>query len=279
MELLYRKFKRRRFGLCNLCMKEKVLTWDHVPPKGGIELHAVEIDRVTSELITEHQLQKPEISHDGLKFRTLCAHCNSLLGKKYDPALNEFALTIGKLLKSSLQFPEIIHIEIKPTAVIRSVLGHLLAARLSIEDSFFDPDIRKTVFDSNMPIPEKLSVFFWVHPYAQQIVFRDAIIPASRNNFNKLQRIGTLKYFPLGFLVTDIHKYENLYDLTHWRKESTSTKVEIPIRLNEIRDPYWPEAPSSNNFLLLGQEGLESVRAHPKPELFKDYISSTGCSH
>ena len=46
MELVYRKFKRRRIGPCNICGVVGPLSWDHVPPKGGIELEPVEIDRV-----------------------------------------------------------------------------------------------------------------------------------------------------------------------------------------------------------------------------------------
>lgn len=275
MDLLYRKFKRRRFGLCNLCLKEKNLTWDHVPPKGGIELLPVEIDRIASELMSGVQAQKPEISHDGLKFRTLCADCNSLLGQRYDPALNEFAIAVGRFLRTSLHLPEILHLEIRPTAVARAVLGHLLAARLSTVEAFFDPDIRTIVFDPDMAIPDDLSVFYWVHPYAQQIVFRDALMPKKRGDFSEFQRIGTLKYFPLGFLVTDASQYESLDALTHWRKEPSSTTIKVPIRIKEVREAFWPEAPTPGNFLFFGQEGMESVRAHPKPELFKGIRPST----
>ncbi|MBL7203669.1 MAG: hypothetical protein ISS63_04975 [Desulfobacteraceae bacterium] len=251
------------------------MTWDHVPPKGGIELLPVEIDRIASELMPGVQAQKPEISHDGLKFRTLCADCNSLLGQRYDPALNEFAIAVGRFLRTSLHLPELLHLEIRPTAVARAVLGHLLAARLSTVEAFFDPDIRTIVFDPDMTIPEDLSVFYWVHPYAQQIVFRDALMPKKRGGFSDFQRIGTLKYFPLGFLVTDASQYESLDALTHWRKEPSSTTIKIPIRIKEVRDAFWPEAPTPGNFLCFGQEGMESVRAHPKPELFEGIRPST----
>lgn len=167
------------------------------------------------------------------------------------------------------------HIEIKPTGVARAVLGHLLAARLSTTDAFFDPDIRAVVFDPDMAIPDKLSVFYWVHPYAQQIVFRDALMPKKRGDFSDFQRIGTLKYFLIGFLVTDAPQYEGLDALTRWREEPASATTTVPIKLKEVRDAYWPEAPTPGNFLLFGQEGMESIRAHPKPELFKGIRTTT----
>ena len=238
--------------------------------KEGVALQPVEIDRIASELISGLRLQKPEISYDGLKFRTICADCNSLIGSQYDPALNEFAITVGNFLKSSLEFPEVLHVEIRPTAVARAVLGHLLAARLSEIDTFYDSDIRSLIFDPEIPLPDSLSVFYWVHPYAQQIVLRDALMPKKRGDFSDFQRIGILKYFPLGFLVTNISEYEGLNALTQWRNEPASTVVKVPIRLKHIRDAFWPEAPTPGNFLFFGQEGLESIRAYPRPDLFKN---------
>ncbi len=171
MELVYRKFKRRREGSCNICGKIGPLSWDHVPPKGGIELEPVEIGRVAAVFVSGLASEHQEISQNGLKFRTLCAKCNSYLGSQYDPALNDFARTVGRFLRTSLELPPIVHVEAPPTAIARAVLGHILAARLSTQDSFFDPLIRQLVLDPAMAIPEDMSIFYFVYPYAQQIVF------------------------------------------------------------------------------------------------------------
>jgi len=138
VDLVYRKFKRRRRGPCNVCGVVGPLSWDHVPPKGGIELQAVEIDRVASAFTEGLAAPKPEISHDGLRFRTFCSKHNSLLGSEYDPALNDFAISAGRFLRSELDLPPVVHINARPTAIARAVLGHLLAARLSSVDGFFD---------------------------------------------------------------------------------------------------------------------------------------------
>ncbi len=271
MDILYKKYKKRKIGPCNICQKTGRLTWDHVPPKGGIDLAPVEIDRVTSHFISNFKLENPEISNDGLKYRTLCSRCNSILGNKYDPALNDFAKTLAKLLNSSLYLPETIKLSIRPTAVIRAVLGHLLTARLSSVDSFFDPTIRELVLNDEIPIPKNISVFYWIHPFAQQIVFRDALMPSRIGNFSEFQRIGFLKYFPLGFLVSDISEYEGLGSLSIWRNEPSSKIVEISVRLNQFRGAFWPEAPSPGNFLMFGADGLESLMAHPNKKLIEEY--------
>jgi len=210
VKLQYKKHKRTRIGHCNICGRYCQLTWDHIPPRGGIELEAVEINRVVGVLASGLTAQQPDISQNGLKYRTICSNCNSLLGRKFDPAMNEFAFSIGRLLKSRLAFPDIVHIEARPTAIVRAVLGHLLAARLSAQDAFFDPSIRELIMGNVASIPSDIHVFYWVHPYAQQIVFREGMMPAKRGNFSEFQRFGVLKYFPIAYLVSDYPEYEGL---------------------------------------------------------------------
>jgi hypothetical protein len=245
------------------------LSWDHVPPKGGIELKAVEIDRVASVFSNGMAAKKPEISNDGLKFRTLCSEHNSLLGSKYDPALNNFAISVGRFFRSKLDLPDIVHIETQPTAIVRAVLGHLLAARLSSADAFFDPTIREVILDPEMAIPEDISIFYWVYPFAQQIVLRDALMPLRRGRYSEFQRFGVLKYFPIGYLATTAREYEGLNSLTAWRNEPASEAVQVPVNLRQVKDAYWPETPSPDNFVFGGADFLESVCAHPAKELFR----------
>ncbi len=101
MDLVYRKYKRNRVGACNICGAKGRLTWDHVPPKGGIELQPVEIERVMSVFSSALALDRREISQNCLKFRTLCDRCNNdLLGARFDPALNDLGIAIGRFLRS-----------------------------------------------------------------------------------------------------------------------------------------------------------------------------------
>jgi len=266
MQLLYRKHKRERVGSCNICGVVGPLSWDHVPPQGGIQLEAVEIDRLAGVLASGLRSERPDISQNGLKFRTLCSGCNSLLGNRYDPALNDFAISVGRFLSTNLELPSVIHVAAKPGSIARAILGHILAARMAADDSFFDSLIREAIFNPDDPMPNSIKIFYWIYPYAHQVVFREGIMPSIRGRFDaeKIQRFGLLKYFPIAYLVTDATRYEGLEALTLWRNEPAGQEVNLPIRLNQVFDAFWPEAPDSGNFLLVGAEGLESVQARPR---------------
>ncbi len=150
------------------------------------------------------------------------------------------------------------------------MLAHLLAARLSEVDAFFDPVIRRIVFDGVCPLPGEITVFYWVHPFAQQIIMRDCLMPAVRANPRSgFQRIGLLKYFPIGFMASDSKAYEGLNSLSPWWGEPSSAVHSVPVDLAGARDAYWPEAPTGGNFLFGGEEMMESVKAHPAPHLLR----------
>jgi hypothetical protein len=199
----------------------------------------------------------------------LCGRCNNdRLGALFDPALVDFARTVGRFLKSPLELPPTLHVEVRANAIIRSVLGHLVAARLSLDPGLFDPFVHDLLEDPARPLPPEIKVFYWIHPYAQQIVLRDALMPAVRGRYGDFQRFGVLKFFPIAFLVTTAPVYEGLAELSAWRDQSSEFRVKVPVDLRRVRDPYWPEAPAPDNWLFGGHDLMESIRAHPRPSLF-----------
>lgn len=51
MTIIRTRLKREKKSLYNICRQERDLTWDHIPPKGAIELTAVEIETVFNRLV------------------------------------------------------------------------------------------------------------------------------------------------------------------------------------------------------------------------------------
>ena len=104
MHIGYLKVKREKTSYCNICGNMDSLTWDHVPPQVGIEVTPLEQKTILQHLVSDGSNKKYHISQNGLKFRTLCKKCNNeLLGKKYDPILNEFAIGVGRYIKTKLE--------------------------------------------------------------------------------------------------------------------------------------------------------------------------------
>lgn len=254
----------KKRGRCRLCGKKGKLSWDHVPPRGSIEIEAVEIDRVASSFVPANALEKPPVSQNGLKFRTLCARCNSRLGTRCDPALVDLALSVSRCMTTTLVLPKRLMFRARPTAIVRSVLGHLVATNTSDGRLSFDDVAYDLLCDLDAPIPAGLCVSYWVHPFQHTVALRGAVMPTVRGRLGTFSVFDVLKFFPLGFVVTDSHVYDDTVPLSDWRTLKSSQVVEIPVWFDRIHHAMWPEAPEDGNVVMMGHHGLESVVAKPK---------------
>jgi hypothetical protein len=259
------KGKRGKVGPCNICQQSASLSWDHVPPKGGIDLRPVEQITILQHLIGDLEKQKSRISQNGVKYRTLCKACNESLGHRYDPVLNNFALGVGGILKSTIEIPAVFHYKTQPVKLIKAILGHLLAAKNVIDNAGIDQKIRHFLLDDNAQLPEEIKIFYWIYPYEDIVVIRDVFMSSERGSFGQFGHfIGILKYFPVAYLVCNLPQYEELDELTFYRDLELDETVDIPIRLTNTRHSSWPEVVNEGNFIAFGPSINSSVHARPK---------------
>jgi hypothetical protein len=260
----YVKSKREKISICNLCRGCKPMTWDHVPPQGGINVSRVEMETMLSAMAGNRTRPMLRESQNGVKYRTICKECNEYLGLFYDPTLNGFAKDVARYLTTRLQFPPVVSHRVQPQRLLKSVLGHLVAAKIDIEDTEFDKQARLYVLDKNAPLPADINMFYWIYPYDLSITIRDFAMFTPRGTYNQPTVFQTLKYFPIAYLCCDKQQYAQLPDLSQFRNYALDDEAEIQIPLARIEDPYWPEAPSENNVLFGGQSAAQAVFARPR---------------
>ncbi len=261
--MIYTKFKREKVSKCNICLNETELSYDHVPPQGSVEIKPVEQENIFHRL-TQNQ-RKFNLSQNGVKYRTICSVCNNeRLGAELDPILNDFTKSISLFLKSELTFPQFIEIETKPNLLIRAILGHLLAAKINIDDSEIDKSIRNFLFNYSVPIPDDINIFYWIYPFDKIVIIRDFAMPSVRNKFQDIGIFSIIKFFPIAYLLTDLNEYEGLPSLTSYKTRKFDDKAKITINLKNIKTQDWPDNIDKGNFII-GGAGLDSsVFASPR---------------
>ena len=257
--------RNKHYDKCNLCLNILKLTDDHVPPQGATNVTKVEVQSLQQLMAGEEgaKYYRSTSSQNGLKFRTLCGICNSWLGHSYDPELIKFSWDVRHSLNSLLALPATMQVEINPDAVIRAVLGHLVASKVELDDAGIDRKVRTYLSDGAQLPPSDLNVFFWLYPFETTIVIRDVLMPSVRGQFDNFGMFNILKYFPLGFLVTEHQSYEGLVNLSLLATGDLTTRVRVPVHLVDPKPQGWPETPDNGNFLLMGQAGGNSVMAKP----------------
>lgn len=149
---------------------------------------------------------------------------------------------------------------------MKAILGHLVAAKIEVEDTLFDREAREYVLDIDAKLPESINVFYWAYPHHCSVTIRDFGMFTPRGTFNEASVFQTLKYFPIAYLCSNKPEYANLDCLSWYRDADIDQEVEIPINLKRVEHPYWPEAPSDedNNVFFGGQSASNAVHAVPK---------------
>ncbi|GED60812.1 hypothetical protein ABER61_24240 [Brevibacillus formosus] len=264
----YLKFKREKIDRCNICSQIAQLTWDHVPPQGGYKVTEVEQESII-QYLTGGAKKSYTFSQNGVKYRSICGSCNNgLLGSRFDTVLNEFTTDIMLMVKTSIQLPKgIIRVKTRPGLLAKAVIGHMLSASGEYGESKFDDRFRKYVLDDSLISPEGLRIFYWIYPYSSIKIIRDVGMPKYRGSWEDFKRgigiFSIMKYFPIGFIVSDVEKYEGLEELTQYCGSNLSDEAFIRINLHDVREEYWPEVGDDN--ILLGGNGLgNGVSALPR---------------
>ncbi len=141
-------------GYCQICCKFGALTYDHVPPQGATTLTSVEIRTLSQSF--GGTTAKPAYSQNGVKFRTICSHCNNVkLGGNHDQHLvelcDELATYLRAVVHGKLFVGDKRRFIVKPQRIAKAVTGHLLAGCV--------PE-RHDVEPISAPVPDTLRDYF-----------------------------------------------------------------------------------------------------------------------
>lgn len=251
---------------CNICGRYELLTYDHVPPAGCLEVKHANvrsiIDRLTSVSENEERSRKYKNYQRGFGFETLCADCNNrILGNLYDPHLINFVKIIRNHVTSGHNIPFEISIDCCPQKIIRSVLGHLSAVG---ENSKTDKQeiIRRYILDPNKNLTSAISVYYWFYPFRANVILKNFVLHEIDTKVNVLGWL--LKFFPVAFYVVFDAPKEFVmaeHSFNDFRNLHIDKVTSIPFRFSTFTTNLWPESPTQNSFTMMGSDGYSSLDA------------------
>jgi hypothetical protein len=202
------KHKREKIGSCTICKENRELTYDHIPPASAGNVNPVTLISAMSAISGRPREDSPLISQNGYKIRSICSSCNSSLGREYDPTIGELCAAITSYLESRLSLPDQATFDTKPARLLRGILGHLLAAKLSPDTCVVDQQIREFLSDETRPLASDLHLYYWLYPYSQIFVLRDFGTVFETGSGRKAGFSSVMKFPPLAMLLTDVDYFQ-----------------------------------------------------------------------
>lgn len=126
-------------GICHICGKDSMLTYEHVPPKAGFNRHKIKL--ISGEQILAREPNKRPWDMAGLKgrlrqqgsgFHVLCKTCNNNIGAWYGSSYTAFVHSIAKLLWEQKRVRPNMYVhfgmrQVQPLAIIKQMLSMFCA--------------------------------------------------------------------------------------------------------------------------------------------------------
>lgn len=233
--------KASESDICNICLRSAKLTLDHVPPEAALPVSHTWVRPLFD------RANRPKISQSGVQFRTLCHTCNGdLLGSNYDKALIEMCKQARRLHRNAHLIHQLPHVEINPGKVVRSIFGHLLAAKDHTPHSRADELMRAFFMDPASTDLGDLNVLFWAHPDRSIRMARDTVVVDFDGPELGMVRCDMLVWYPLGFLVCDHIPFRMSrrppLNMPHMNDHlGQSTPVQVPLRAlaSGVFEDWW----------------------------------------
>ena len=186
---------------------------------------------------------------------------------KYDRKLIRFTSDIQFLIinRKKLKSSTKIEVNIFPNAVMRSILGHLLAAKTETDNVVPDNKIRSFILNDSLPVHEDIHVLYWFYPYSNIRISRDFTMSSKRGILGNFGFYSVIKFFPIAFLISDLPSYEGLPNFDEYRNLPIDHQSKIELSIFPIKEENWPESVTNDNhFVAGGRSFMDSLIAKPK---------------
>ncbi|MCT3806328.1 hypothetical protein HZQ57_14015 [Elizabethkingia anophelis] len=233
-----RKIKNKKLGICRLCLKEDLLSFEHFPPKSTFNkkmryVHLDPEEMYKLDWLRDEKSQK-RIYEGPLGDHSLCEDCNNFLNREYVGAFRKFAYSASHILSSIKPESDTVYFRIEELNLLR-IYKHIISMFISMNDIWYSKDsyseLREFINNPNRNyLPDKYRLYLYlVRPHS----FRKL----KWSFVNNMGAISEFAFYPFGFVFSYdnliLNSHSPLYDLFPWKffnseRESTVDFI-LPI--------------------------------------------------
>lgn len=204
------KYASIQEGFCLICGSHGKLSQDHVPPKCVIPPALVE-----QRLITEFRnadIKGVKANH-GSVFKTICAHCNNLLGA-HDSEIKRVVSNLDARIKEYLQYPVSIYnsvsSDVNAVSYLRGMVGHVLSAApnkscsIPRGDAPFFKHLSDFVLGKNNNICDTHTFHYWFYPNRMNITGAlFSLLNTTSSSKERMSVAACIYFYPIALLITE----------------------------------------------------------------------------
>lgn len=232
-------------GICRLCLLEKTLSFEHVPPKVAFNKHTKYLSVPFEEYAKIKNPLKDKIKgkqkQGGVGFNSLCKECNSFLGSSYVNAYKKWVYGGVEVIKGyNYQYNRYNLREQEPLAVLKQIISMFL----SINNEQFTksyPELAKFVLDPDSnELPDQYRILTYLNNEGGMRYVHQTI--ASIPNVGIIN-CNEIAFPPYGYvMVIDFEKKLTLLnEITYFKNYKRSDIVTLDMEMYKLPTyTTWP---------------------------------------
>lgn len=247
---------------CNLCLKRRVMTEDHIFPQGLAVPGQKKVTQILHKIDPHFRgRQGTFLAQNGVKKATLCADCNNrVLGQELDPALISLYRALSQAM-GQVRYPVaggVLLRSVNLNRVARAAAGHLLAVD-DVPRARYRPDrmLRRFVLDPDAGLDPALRCHMWLYPFHRQGIFKDLNHMEFGTEYEPMW-ICAFKTYPLAIAFSSevqnpAFRLAGVFDFTEHLTSDDQQLFEVRLPALPLVDCNWPFAPHPNGAIMTGQ--------------------------
>jgi hypothetical protein len=248
--------------ICNLCLKERALTDDHVPTKGWGNDRLIRVRRLRND---EYSKPAPPITcRGGVRFRTLCAECNnSRLGGNIDAALAELVAVCKKQFERE---KSTFTASLRPSAILRAILGHMVAVRPHTERDMTLDVMAREFLVQGKPLSPHVHVNVWRFLVPDELVIGRDIVVGDTQTQQTSGILNVIKFYPIAAVVQLDGATFDAPSFSEFANVPTSEYLDLTLQFSTPFHPNFPEEAAwlePRYFQLVGKGYADGLQRDP----------------
>lgn len=244
--------EQEKFGVCHICGQEKLLTFEHLPPKkanNNNRAKAIVGDELTKHIagnnkpwdFTGHRYKNMQ---KGMGVKSICKECNNNTGANYADEYIKFANVIGYVINHKIKEENVekFTVQLKDIYTLRIVKQIYAMYASTLPELYIKnrPDLQKFILDKDFNDVDfskyRLSIFAIKEGFNSWSGIMSLYTDAG------VQTVATMNLYPLGFVLEfdPVGECKNT-DITYIGKNlkyDTKQDLELTLYLRNTNSLY-----------------------------------------
>ncbi|WP_321310614.1 hypothetical protein [Marinifilum fragile] len=230
---------KMKYGVCRLCGNETNLSFEHVPPRLAFnkttKYISVPFENYIKEKDPLNNIPKGKLMQGGVGYNSLCADCNSFLGRNYVSLYQDWVQAGYQMLKvGAFEYAKFELLPQRPLFLLKQIISMFL----SINDEWYleeYPELAEFVKNPSLKeLPDRYQIYTYLNNEGDIRYLKHSV--AYSPELGKPVNCSEIAFPPFGYVLTIGYgmQINKLTNITGFKSYSENESVNLQLGIFKL---------------------------------------------